>query len=78
MKMTEALRRVDAKGRIVLPPSFIGKTVVMTITSESEVRLRVAKEPRKRPSLRELLARVTEANLPEKVDLGPAVGEEQL
>ncbi len=70
--------RVDAEGRIVLPPTFIGKTVTLDVVSESEVRVRLAPATRARPSLRELLSRVTEANLPEKVDFGAPVGEEQL
>jgi hypothetical protein len=70
--------RVDAEGRVVLPPSFIGKTVTLAVVSESEVRVRLLGSGRSRPSLRELLARVTEANLPEKADFGQPVGEEQL
>lgn len=70
-------RTVDSEGRVVLPPEFIGKTVTLDLLSTSEVRLRVAK-PRTRPSFAELMAGVTEANLPEKVDWGEPVGEEQL
>ena len=69
---------VDAEGRIVLPSAFIGKTVTLAVVSESEVRVRLASGTRRRPSLGELLSRVTEENLPEKVDFGPPVGEEQL
>jgi antitoxin component of MazEF toxin-antitoxin module len=70
--------RVDAEGRIVLPPVFIGKTVTLAVVNESEVRVRLAATPRRRPSLEALLARVTDENLPERVDFGPAVGGEQL
>jgi antitoxin component of MazEF toxin-antitoxin module len=70
-------RTVDAEGRVVLPPEFIGKTVTLNVVSESEVRVRVTR-PRVRPSFAELMSRVTEENLPEKVDFGSPVGDEQL
>jgi antitoxin component of MazEF toxin-antitoxin module len=70
-------RTVDPQGRIVLPPEFIGKTVTLDVVSESEMRLRVAK-PRTRPLFAEMMSRVTDDNLPEKVDLGSPVGGEEL
>ena len=70
--------QVDAQGRIVWPPSFIGKTVTLAVVNESEVRVRVADSARRRPSFCELMAQVSESNLPEKVDFGPPVGDEQL
>jgi antitoxin component of MazEF toxin-antitoxin module len=76
--MSVSTCRVDAEGRIVLPATFIGKTVTLAVVSESEVRVRLSPGTRTRPSLRELLSRVTDANLPEKIDFGPPVGEEQL
>jgi antitoxin component of MazEF toxin-antitoxin module len=76
--MSVSTCQVDAEGRIVLPPAFIGKTVTLAVVSESEVRVRLASAPRRRPSLSELLSRVTDDNLPEKVDFGPPVGDEQL
>jgi hypothetical protein len=76
--MSVSTCQVDAEGRIVLPSSFIGKTVTLAVVSESEVRVRVTQSARRRPSFRELIDRVNESNLPEKVDLGPPVGDEQL
>ncbi len=70
-------RTVDPDGRIVLPPEFIGKKVTVKVIGESGTNL-----PREkleaRPSFSELMSRVTDENLPEKVDLGHPVGGEEL
>jgi len=76
--MSEARRKVDAKGRVILPDRFAGQTVTVEEVDDTEVRVRLARLPRGRPSLARLLSRVTKSNLPEKVDFGPPVGGEQL
>ena len=57
---------------------FADQLVHMELVSHDEVRVKLAPAIRKRPSLSNLLARVTEENLPEKVDFGPPVGKELL
>ena len=76
--MALSTRKVDAKGRVILPDKFVGQTVSLEMVSDTEVRIRVARPLRRRPSLSALMSRVTEENLPEKVDFGPPVGDEQL
>ena len=75
--MSESKRKVDAKGRVILPDRFAGQTVTVEEIGDTEVRVRLARQTRERPSLKALLSRVTRANLPEKVDLGPPAGDEQ-
>lgn len=69
-------RKVDAKSRVVLPEQFTGKTVTIEATNDSEVVIRISKALRVRPSLKDLLSKVTPENLPEVVDFGPPVGNE--
>jgi hypothetical protein len=76
--MATATRKVDTKGRVILPDRFAGQVVAVDQVSDTEVRIRLTKAPRKRPSLDALLSRVTAKNVPEKVDLGTAVGNERL
>ena len=76
--MAASTRKVDAKGRVILPDRFVGQFVAVDQVSDTEVRIRLAKVPRRRPSLKALLSQVTVANLPEKIDFGAAVGDEQL
>jgi hypothetical protein len=76
--MSVQARKVDAKCRVILPEGFAGRTVLVEQVGEAEVRIRLAKHPRPRPSLHELLSRVTDDNLPEKVEFGPPIGEELL
>lgn len=76
--MAVSTRKVDTKGRVVLPDRFAGQVVAVDQVSETEVHIRLAKVPRGRPALAALLSRVTAKNIPEKIDFGAAVGNEQL
>ena len=76
--MSQVKRKVDAKGRIVLPQGFAGQMVCLTPVSDTEVRISIARPLRGRPARGELLSRVTEDNRHTLVDFGPPVGEEQL
>lgn len=75
--MSAVNRKVDAKGRVVLPEEFAGRTVKVEVVGAGKVLVRVA-EPRRRPKLGQLLAGITRRNLPEKVEFGPPVGGEAL
>ena len=70
-------RTVDPQGRIVLPPEFIGKTVSVRVVGESGTN-RPTGKLHALPSFSDLMSRVTDENLPEKVDLGSPVGGEEL
>lgn len=76
--MSVTTRKVDDRSRVVLPEVFTGKLVRMEQVGDSEVRIRIKRMPRLRPSLTELLSRVTEANQHEPVDFGPPQGDEVL
>ena len=49
--MPTATRKVDTKGRVILPDQFAGQVVAVDEVSDTEVRIRLTKAPRKRPSL---------------------------
>jgi antitoxin component of MazEF toxin-antitoxin module len=76
--MAPLTRKVDTKGRVVLPEEFAGQTVKLEVVGEGHVSVRIAKPPRKRPSLNELLSRITKKNRPEPVEFGAPVGDELL
>lgn len=76
--MAVATRKVDTKGRVILPDRFAGQVVAVDQVSDTEVHIRLTKAPRKRPSLAALLSRVTAKNVPEKIDFGAAAGNERL
>ncbi len=76
--MIAKTRKADSKSRVVLPEQFAGRLVVVELVAHDEVRVKLARAVRKRPSLSDLLAGVTVSNLPEKVDFGPPVGKEIL
>jgi hypothetical protein len=75
--MSFITRRVDAKSRVVLPEQFAGRVVLIDAVSDSEVRVRFARS-RRRPSLKALLAGISDDNIHEPVEFGRPVGEEQL
>lgn len=77
-EMNTQHRKVDTKGRVVLPDQFAGRTVSVLAVSDTEVRIRITRVTRSRPSLEALLAGINPNDLPEKVDYGPPVGAEQL
>ena len=68
--------KVDECSRVVLPSSFVGRTVKIETVSESEVRIRVVPLPRRRASLAELMAGVTDENQHAAVEFGPPAGSE--
>jgi antitoxin component of MazEF toxin-antitoxin module len=70
--------KVDERSRVVLPGQFVGQTVEIEAVSESEVRIRVVRAKRRRPSLAELMAGVTDENQHPAVEFGPPVGNESL
>ena len=49
------VRKVDAKGRVVLPKGFAGKTVVVEQISDTELSVKVRRTPRRVPRLADLL-----------------------
>jgi antitoxin component of MazEF toxin-antitoxin module len=76
--MATVTRKVDAKGRVVLPEEFAGRTVRVEVVGDGQVLVRVARPPRRRPTLSQLMAGVTRRNLPERVEFGAPVGDEAL
>lgn len=75
--MDAATQLVDDESRVVLPPAFAGRTVVVESVSANEVRVRTVRR-RARMSFAELMARMDENNQNEVIDFGPPVGEEVL
>ncbi len=76
--MTLATRKVDDRSRVVLPEKFAGKTVLMKVISADEILITLKKTPRRRPSVTELVSRITDENRHDPVDFGPPVGAESL
>jgi antitoxin component of MazEF toxin-antitoxin module len=76
--MATLTRRVDAKSRVVLPEQFAGKVVKIESVGENELKIKLARAPRRRPSLRSLVEGITETNVHEAVEFGRPSGEEQL
>mgnify|MGYP002783941426 FL=1 len=76
--VSHATRRVDGKSRVVLPERFTGRTVIVETIADDEVRIRLAKAPRPRPTFAQLMAKVTAKNLHAPVEFGPPVGREAL
>lgn len=74
--MDAATQQVDDESRVVLPPAFAGRTVVVESVSATEVRVRTVR--RTRMSFSELMARMDDTNQNEVIDFGPPVGEEAL
>jgi len=74
--MSLTTRKVDDRSRVVLPEAFTGRTVVIESVSAEEVRIRIVKPPRRRPSLTDLLSRVTDDNQHDPVEFGPPTGSE--
>ncbi len=76
MAVSKRTRKADAKGRVLLPAVFANTQVIIERVSDDEVRIRKAKIPIKRFSLRKLVAGITDENRHEEIDTGPAVGGE--
>ena len=76
--MSLATRKVDERSRVVLPEAFAGRAVIIELVAPDEVRIRIKKEPRRRPSATELIALITDQNRHDLVDFGPPVGAEAL
>ncbi len=76
--MAVTTRKVDGRSRVVLPDGFAGRSVVVEQVAPDEVRIKLKKAPRPRPSVKELVARMTDKNRHTLVDLGPPVGGEAL
>ncbi len=76
--MSLRTRKVDTKGRVVLPEQFVGRTVAIESVGEDEVRIRIVRAPRRCPPLSWLLAGATEDNLATDADFGPPTGDELL
>jgi hypothetical protein len=73
---TPLFRKVDERSRVVLPDGFAGQVVSITQINEREVKITIARKPRKRPSLAALVASITDKNRHGEVDFGPPVGAE--
>ncbi|HEY3787538.1 MAG TPA: hypothetical protein VGL71_01730 [Urbifossiella sp.] len=71
-------RKVDTKARVILPEQFAGKIVSVDQVGESEIRIRVVKSLRRRPSLQSLLSGVPADYEPDEISFGPPVGDEAL
>jgi hypothetical protein len=76
--MAAVTRRVDAKSRVVLPEQFAGKVVKIESLGEGALKIRLARTPRPRPTLRSLVEGITRANVHKSVEFGGPVGAEQL
>ncbi|AWM40472.1 hypothetical protein GobsT_10220 [Gemmata obscuriglobus] len=76
--MSIVTRKVDDRVRVVLPANFKEKLVTVEQIGLEEVRVRIVKAVRRRPSLAKLLALMTDENQHEPVDFGPPVGNEVL
>jgi hypothetical protein len=76
--VSRATRKVDGKSRVVLPVRFTGRTVIVETIADDEVRIRLAKAPRMRPTFGQLMAKVTAKNLHSPVEFGPPVGSEAI
>lgn len=74
--MAVKTRKVDTKSRVILPESFAGQTVTVEQIDTCELRIRIAKAARTRPSFHQLVSRLSDCDLPEVVDFGPPVGKE--
>lgn len=74
--MAVKTRKVDTKSRVILPESFAGQIVTVEQIDAGELRIRIAKTARKRPSFHDLVAGMSDVDLPEFVDFGPPVGKE--
>lgn len=74
--MSRVTRKVDERARVVLPEVFAGRAVEIEVVAPDEVRIKLKKEPRRRPSARALIARITDKNRHALVDFGPPVGGE--
>ena len=70
--MSVSIRKTDGRGRLVLPDDFANQTVIVERVDSNELRLR------KKPSLAELLSRITPENTHTEVDAGRPVGREAL
>ncbi len=60
--MTAQKRRVDERGRVVLPAGFAGKMVEITVEGDGSRRIAVAQTYRNRPKIGPLVAAITENN----------------
>jgi mRNA interferase MazF len=77
--MSAEVRRSDKKGRVVLPVDFAASVLIIERISDTELRIRKGRTVRKRKyTLDQLLAGVTEENKHPAVDWGPPVGKEIL
>ena len=74
--MSALTRQTDSQGRVTLFEDFASTTVIVERVGDDEIRIRKAKAAPKRPSLKEMLARVTDENRHGETDTGPAVGGE--
>jgi hypothetical protein len=76
--MSRITRKVDDRSRVVLPEAFTGCAVVIELVAPDEVRIKIKKVFRQRPSASELVSLITDQNRHDVVDFGPPVGGEIL
>lgn len=74
--MSAVTRKTDGKGRLLLFSDFADQLVVVERLGDDEVRIRKGKAARARPSLKQLLAGVTDENRHPEISTGPSVGKE--
>jgi antitoxin component of MazEF toxin-antitoxin module len=70
--MIVGARKVDRRGRILLPEDFANATLVIERIGPNELRLR------RKKALAQLVAGITPENLHEEWDTGPPVGRESV
>jgi hypothetical protein len=78
MNVEKQTRKADKKARIALFPDFAGHLVIVERVGADELRVVKARVVRRRRSLDELLAGITDEQLHGEIDFGPPVGKEAL
>jgi len=77
--MSLQVRRSDNKGRVILPADFAASVLIIERVSDTELRIKKGQTIRRRKyTLEQLLAGVTEQNKHPAVDWGPPIGKEIL
>lgn len=78
LRMVTITRKVDERSRVVLPEGYANQDVSITTLGNGQLKISLARKPRKRPSLASLLECVTDENRHEEIDFGPPVGKEAM
>jgi antitoxin component of MazEF toxin-antitoxin module len=76
--MSIEVRQLDQTASLTLPSDFAGCLVQLERHGDELRVSKVGKKSKPRYSFKQLMAKVTDDNIHEEVDTGPAVGEEAL